>query len=68
MNDESPGTRAAKDPGPELTDPPADKKDGDRYAVYDRLLARFVGGVTSDKPTKEETIARGGKHAVVVVV
>lgn len=54
-----------------LADPPADV-DSDTatgWAVYDRRLARFVGGVTADKPGKRAAaeLAGGRPHAVVRV-
>lgn len=40
------------------------------YAVYDRTLARYVGGVTTDKPSKSDAaklVAKGHRHAIVRV-
>lgn len=58
--------------GPDLVDAPADA-DSDvasGYAVYDRTIGQYVGGVTSDKPTKGDAgklVPKGHTAAVVRV-
>lgn len=65
--------RAAARPGkPDPVDAP-DDVDADAakgYAVYDRTLGRFVGGVTADKPSASDArklVAEGHSHKVVRV-
>lgn len=55
---------------PELYDAPEGAEGTGRYAVYDRVLGRYVGGVTDAKPTTTEAnkLVHGGKYAAVVEV
>lgn len=56
--------------GPVLVDAPADA-DSDvatGYAVYDRTLGQYVGGVTSEKPTKADAGKLVGKDHTAAVV
>lgn len=49
-------------------DAPEDTATG--YAVYDRTIGQYVGGVTSDKPSSSEArrrVAKGHVHAIVRV-
>lgn len=52
----------------ELFDVPEGTKDTGRYSVYDRQLGRYVGGVTTEKPSATDARAVGGDHAAVVEV
>lgn len=55
---------------PEPFDAPkdVDERFATGYAVYDRTLGRYVGGVTKDKPSKpREAVAEGHAYKVVRV-
>lgn len=57
---------------PELVDAPADVDDNvaTGYAVYDRTLGRYVGGVSTDKPSAaaaRKLVGEGHQHKVVRV-
>lgn len=59
-------------PEPELYDAPDDVPEGTAtgYAVYDRTLGRFVGGVSKDKPSRSDAAAavdKGNAYKVVRV-
>lgn len=47
---------------------PADADPGSGYAVYDRTLGRYVGGVTTDKPSKRDADKLVGNGHVAAVV
>lgn len=67
MTDTSPESGAA-----ELAPAPEDTSDelATGYAVYDRTLARYVTGVTKDKPSKsaaDKAVGKGHTAAIVRV-
>lgn len=62
------------DPGPEHVEPsaplfeaPTGAEDTGRYCVYDQRLGKYVGGVTSDKPSKADAKKLVGHDDVAVV-
>lgn len=52
-----------------LVDAPKDAPDGvaKGYAVYDRVLGRYVTSVTEDKPSAKDAKDAAGDHAYRVV-
>lgn len=56
---------------PELPEAPEDTPEdaATGYAVYDRVLARYVGAVTKSKPSRAEAkkLAGGHEHSIVRV-
>lgn len=65
MTDETKAAKAAPDG---LFDVPEGTKDTGRFCVYDPTLGRYVGGVTTDKPSATDARKLGGPHAAVVEV
>lgn len=55
---------------PELAPAPEDAPDESAtgYAVYDRTLRRYVGGVTTDKPSASDARKLVGKGHTAAVV
>lgn len=67
-NPDGPEQPPVPDPGspdPVLPEAPRDAPDATAkgYAVYDRVLRRYVGGVTTDKPSKSAVRELVGDHS-----
>lgn len=53
----------------ELADPPEDlaEQESKGYAVYDRVLRRYVGEVTADKPSLAKAKTEHGHESLAIV-
>lgn len=67
MTDETPEQSDSGAPAP-MFEAPADADPGSGYAVYDRTLGRYVGGVTADKPSKRDADKLVGNGHIAAVV
>lgn len=58
---------ASTEPAAALFAAPEGAKDTGRYAVYDRRFGRYVGGVSTDRPSKADSKKLAGHDDVAIV-